>query len=175
MYLERKLESLKKEHDSRCFQRATWSASVLYNSTWYFAKLPNLMCFFFIPVSARVFCQRRYVRMTALKSMVFSYSDYLAFFCNLSLFLPEIRLWSCCTMRDSGEAVIWGWAERDQRQTVNFHSQSLSLPHVTLLSQHSMFPRFLTWHVGIVVYLYLFILVAYWIFNLCMLISWFYI
>lgn len=71
--------------------------------------------------------------------------------------------------------VIWGWAERDQRQTVNFHSQSLSLPHVTLLSQHNVSPRFLTWHVGIVIYLCLLILVVYWIFNLCMLISCFYI
>lgn len=110
-----------------------------------------------------------------VKLMVFSYSDYLAFFCNLSLFLPEIRLWSCCTMRDSGKAVIWGWAERDQRQTVNFYSQSLSLPHVTLLSQRSVFPRYLPWHVGIVIYLYLVILVVYWIFNFCMLISCFYV
>lgn len=128
------------------------------------------MCFFF----SSFLCRRECIgsvdisERPPVSSMVFSYSDYLAFFCNLKLFLPEIRLWLCCTMRDSGEAVIWGWAERDQRQTVNIHSQSLSLPHVTLLSQHSVFPRFLTWHVGVVNYLYRFILIIYWIF-ICLL------
>lgn len=64
-------------------------------SSWHFAKVP-IVIYFLVLFSKNVLAA----------SMVFSYSDYLAVFCNLSLFLPEIRLRLRCTVKDSSGAVI---------------------------------------------------------------------